>query len=44
MKNVDEVYFKIYDDCTDLRLTYPNTYREFNYRVIDDKTFERSNV
>lgn len=34
-----EVIFKIYDDCNELRVKYPNTYREFNYTIIDDQTF-----
>lgn len=36
---VPDVVYKIYDDCNELRVKYPNTYREFNYTIIDDQTF-----
>lgn len=44
LPKMPEVLFKIFDDCNELRLQYPNTYREFNYTIIDDETFERSKI
>lgn len=43
IQNVPEVLFKIYDDCNQLRIAHPNNYREFNYRIIDNQTFIRTN-
>lgn len=40
MIKVPEVLLKIYLDCNDLRVQHPNTYREFNYKIIDDDNFE----
>lgn len=40
MIKVPEVILKIFLDCGDLRTQYPNTYREFNYKIIDDDNFE----
>lgn len=44
MIKMPEVLLKIFDDCNDLRIQYPNTYRQFNYSIIDDETFERNQV
>lgn len=40
MIKVPEVLLKIFLDCNELRAQYPNTYREFNYKIIDDDNFE----
>lgn len=39
-----EVLLKIYEDCNDLRIEYPNSFREFNYTIIDDETFVRNHI
>lgn len=44
MIKMPEVLFKIYEDCNELRIQYPSSYREFNYTIIDDETFERSRI
>lgn len=38
------VLFKIYEDCNDLRIQYPNHYREFNYTIVDEETFTRERI
>lgn len=40
MIKVPEVLLKIYLDCNELRAQNPSTYREFNYKIIDDDNFE----
>lgn len=35
---------KIYDDCNHLRTEYPSSYREFNYKILTDDTFERTRI
>lgn len=42
MPNLPDVLFKIYQDVTTQRNKYPNSYRENNYKIIDDHTFERT--
>ncbi|XP_031630062.1 flavin-containing monooxygenase FMO GS-OX5-like isoform X2 [Contarinia nasturtii] len=42
MIQMPEVLLKIYDDCNELRVQFPNNYRDFNYTIIDDQTFERT--
>lgn len=44
MIKMPEVLLEIYNDVNDLRIEYPNTYREFNYTIINDKTFERCHI
>ncbi|XP_055314740.1 flavin-containing monooxygenase 1-like [Sitodiplosis mosellana] len=44
MIKIPNVLLKIYDDCNELRTQYPNTYREYNYTIIDDETFERKHI
>lgn len=41
MENLSEVLFKIYADVTVQWTQHPNSYRENNYRIIDDLTFEK---
>lgn len=41
---VPEVVLKIYLDCNELRVKYPTSYREFNYTIIDEETFERRHM
>lgn len=43
IENIPEILFKVYDDCTQLRIAHPNNYRDFNYRIVDDQRFERTN-
>lgn len=44
MIKMPNVLLRIYDDCNELRIEHPNTYREFNYTIIDDETFERTHI
>lgn len=42
--DIPDVLTRIYYDCGQLRQTYPNSYRLYNYRVIDNETFERNKI
>lgn len=44
MPNLPEVLIKIYEDVSAQRKQFPNSYRQFNYRIIDENTFERTAI
>lgn len=44
MPNVPDVYMRIYYDVAALRADNPNTYRDYNYRIIDESNFERTTL
>lgn len=44
IENVREIFVKIYEDSSKRRTEHPESYRNDNYRIIDDAHFERTSI
>lgn len=41
---VPKVFCDVFMDLVKLNFQYPTSYRDFNYKILDDKTFERKHI
>lgn len=44
MNIVPKVFFKMLPDLLKLNVQFPNSFRDFNYTISDDETFERKQI